>query len=157
MAGKGNARKQLTIMFLWMVALSSFSHLPDCHAGTIAFYDTKGLERCKFVTELALTEDQHARGLMHRVSLPDDTGMLFLFNNEEIRRFWMRDTLIPLDLVFIDSRGIVVNVHCGAKPMDETSITSRFPARYVLEINAGLVSKCGIGSGMKVRFHSFPK
>ncbi|OPY83539.1 MAG: hypothetical protein A4E65_00509 [Syntrophorhabdus sp. PtaU1.Bin153] len=157
MVGKGTAQKRLAVMLLWMLALSTFLHLPDCHAGTIVFYDTKGLERCKFVTELAVTESQHARGLMHRVSLRDDTGMLFIFNNEELRHFWMRNTLIPLDLVFIDSQRIVVSVHCDARPLDESAITSRFPARYVLEINAGLVSKCGIGSGMRVRFDNLPQ
>jgi len=157
MLGKEIKRKCFVVILLSVVGLITSLRLPNCHAGTITFYDTKGAERCKFITELAVTESEHTRGLMHRDSLPHDTGMLFIFDNEEIRHFWMRNTIIPLDMIFIDSRKRVVNVHRGAKPMDETAISSRFPTRYVLEINAGLISKCGITSGMKAQFDNLVK
>lgn len=157
MLGKGIKQKCFAVMLLSVVGLISSLRLPNCHAGTITFYDTKGIEHCKFITELAVTEAEHVRGLMHRGSLPHDTGMLFIFDNEEIRHFWMHNTIIPLDMIFIDSRKIVANVHPGAKPMDETAISSRFPAKYVLEINAGLISKCGIASGMKARLDNLAK
>lgn len=155
MVGKGIRQKDFTVLLLLsVVGLIAPLRLPHCFADTIAFYDIKGTKHCKFITELAVTEVEHAQGLMHRDFLPPDTGMLFIFDNEEIRHFWMRNTIISLDMIFIDSQWIVVDVHHGAKPMDDTTISSRFPAKYVLEINAGLISKCGIGSGMKVRFDS---
>lgn len=155
--GKGTVQKHFLIVLLSVVGVIAPLQSPGSHAGTVAFYDTKGLEHCKFVAELAVTEAEHARGLMHRVSLAHNGGMLFIFDNEEVRYFWMRNTVIPLDMIFIDSQKRVVNIHRGAKPMDETAISSRFPAKYVLEISAGLVSQCGISSGMKVRFDNLSR
>jgi uncharacterized protein len=110
---------------------------------------------CSFKVELAVTPEEQARGLMFRERLGVDAGMLFIFGKEEMRSFWMRNTLIPLDMVFITSGLKVVHVHDFAKPRDETAVSSRFPAKYVLEVNGGNAAACGIKPGTRVKFLNF--
>lgn len=107
-----------------------------------------------FYIELALTPPQQAQGLMNRTEMADDAGMLFLFPAEEERAFWMKNTLIPLDMLFIKKDGTILRVHDSAKPNDLTSIKSGGPVLAVLEINGGLSKKLGIKDGDKVR-HPF--
>jgi uncharacterized protein len=62
--------------------------------------------------------------------------MLFVFDDEQMRSFWMKNTYIPLDMVFLNASGTIVSIHVGAKPMDETPILSQYPAKYVIEANS---------------------
>ena len=109
---------------------------------------------CSFVAEMAVTPAEQERGLMFREHLDADGGMLFDFSGDGMRYFWMRNTLIPLDMIFIGADLRVVHVHRWARPKDETGISSKFPARYVLEINGGRAAACRIEPGLKVRFIS---
>jgi uncharacterized membrane protein (UPF0127 family) len=118
---------------------------------TIIIYSERGSETCRVDVELALTPADQAKGLMFRKTMGDHAGMFFVFDQDEIRSFWMRNTLIPLDMVFIDGKLSVVDVHRGAKPLDETVISSRKAARYVLEVNAGKADKCRIKAGSKIK------
>ena len=102
--------------------------------------------------ELALTRDQRTLGLSGRERLDADAGMLFIFPSEGTLTFWMRDTLIPLDLVYLDSDGVVVGVHTmEPEPDTPVSLLRRYPsaapARYALEVNAGVVRELGIEAG----------
>lgn len=108
-----------------------------------------------FFVELAMRHTHQEYGLMNRTSLPENAGMLFIFGEEEKRTFWMKNTLIPLDMLFISKDGQIKHIHHNAKPMDETSITSRHPAMAVLEINGGLADRYGIKEGDKVLFKAF--
>ena len=107
---------------------------------------------CSFTVELANTPEEHSRGLMFRRSLKPDAGMLFIFSDDEPRTFWMKNTFIPLDLVFINSKLEVAGIHYNAKPQDETTILSEQPVKYVLEINAGSADQCKIKIGSKMKF-----
>lgn len=107
-----------------------------------------------FHVELALTPQQQAHGLMGRTEMAEDAGMLFLFPGEDERSFWMKNTLIPLDMVFIKKDGTILRVHDSAVPNDLTSIKSNGPALAVLEINGGVAKKLGIMDGDTVR-HPF--
>ncbi len=102
-----------------------------------------------FTVELALTPEQQARGLMGRQSLYPDAGMLFVFPQEGIYPFWMKDTLIPLDMVWMDSEGRVVFIGKNEQPCGVVcpSVNPGVPARYVLEINAGTADRIGLGVG----------
>ncbi len=122
-----------------------------CQNEQLIIFDTQGKETCRFSVELATTRKEQARGLMFRKTLDDRTGMFFIFDGEELRHFWMRNTLIPLDMIFIDSNFMVVDIYKDAKPLDEKVISSRKPARYVLEIKAGKAGKCRIRNGTKTR------
>ena len=126
-------------------------------AGKVMIHDKQGKERCRLHVDYAVTPSEQSRGLMFRKRLEENRGMLFVFEGDEIRQFWMRNTLIPLDIIFIDSLFVVVDVHRGAKPLDETVIESHLPARYVLEVNAGKAGKCSISPGTTVRFTDLPK
>lgn len=109
-----------------------------------------------FDVEVALTPKEQARGLMFRESMGDDEGMLFYFGGDEAERgFWMKNTLIPLDIIFIKADGVIHHIHENAIPHDLTSIRSKGPAAAVLEINGGLASKIGIQKGDKVKHTVF--
>ena len=107
-----------------------------------------------FHVELALTPQQQAQGLMGRTEMAADAGMLFYFGKEDERSFWMKNTLIPLDMVFIKADGTILRVHDSAKPNDLTSVKSGGPAMAVLELNGGTAKKFGIVAGDKAK-HPF--
>jgi hypothetical protein len=100
--------------------------------------------------ELAITTTQRNRGLMHRPSLPADHGMLFLFPDTEPRTFWMRDTLIGLDIVFLDEDGTVQNVEEAPPGVERPGFSSRRPARFVLEMVRGWCREAGLEAGDRI-------
>jgi uncharacterized protein len=102
-----------------------------------------------FTIEIADTPQEQSRGLMYRQSLAPDAGMLFDYGTEQKVAFWMQNTFIPLDMVFIGADGIVKHIHENAKPMDPTSIPSKFPVRFVLEIPGGRAAEIGLKDGDK--------
>ena len=116
-------------------------------------------DTCFFV-EVAVTEEEHRRGLMFRESLSPDEGMLFVFDDERPRAFWMKNTLIPLDIIWINAKGKVVFIKKNAHPCGEhlcPSFGPEAPARYVLEINSGMAEKIGMTEGDTVRFSGWQK
>jgi len=112
-------------------------------------------ENC-FSVELARTNDEQARGLMFRASLAADAGMLFIFSQEGVYSFWMENTLIPLDMIWLDESGRVVYIKENAQPCpangDCPDINPSQTAKYVLEINAGVSKKIGLRVGDTVKF-----
>lgn len=108
----------------------------------ITFPET--LDKAKFSLELARSFAEKAKGLMYRFHLDQDKAMLFCFDREQIQTFWMKDTHIHLDLIFLDSKKKVVDIIANAKPNSVELLTSKRPAQYVLEINGGLVQRYGI-------------
>ncbi len=122
-------------------------------ADFVVFYDDKFNPTCTFEVEVARTREMHEKGLMFRRELERERGMLFIFNQELVRTFWMKDTYIPLDIIFLDGGMRVVNVHHQARPLDETAISSVRPARFVLEISAGEAMRCNIKEG-QVAYYS---
>jgi len=109
----------------------------------------------KFEIELATNDTERARGLMYRKQLGPYEGMLFDFYQEMPVSFWMKNTLIPLDMVFIAADGTVKHVHANAVPLTTDPVPSRFPVRAVLEINGGSAALLGIKPGDKVRHPIF--
>lgn len=96
-----------------------------------------------FVLEIANTDSSRTRGLMKRDSMPADHGMIFVFPDESPRGFWMRDTRIALDILFLNSSGKVISIHT-MKPYDLSSTHSAGPAKYAIELNAGAVASTGV-------------
>lgn len=144
------------IMTLAIAASPDLADARDLPNVSVTFFDEKSRELCRFEAEPAVTSQQQAQGLMFRASMPRRTGMLFLNDSDEIHHFWMKNTYIPLDLIFMNGRYEVVHVHRGARPRDETEISSRYPARYILEVNAGEAKECAITRGVKARFGRSP-
>ena len=105
----------------------------------------------QFRVEVADDPQERSLGLMHRESMPQGAGMLFVYPVEEEVGFWMENTLIPLDMIFMDAAGTVVKVHENAVPLDRTVIRSDFPTQFVLEINGGLAAQLGIAPGAELR------
>jgi len=114
-----------------------------------------GTREIKFDVELALNDAERARGLMFREKLGPYEGMLFDFHQEAPVSFWMKNTLIPLDMVFIAADGTVKHVHANAVPLSTDAIPSLYPVRAVLEINGGSAALLGIKPGDKVRHPIF--
>jgi hypothetical protein len=103
-----------------------------------------------FNVELATTEPERERGLMFRKELPQGQGMLFDFFNDQPVSFWMHNTYISLDMIFISGDGRIVHIAENAKPLSDDLIPSAAPVRAVLEVIAGTVQKLGIATGDRV-------
>lgn len=102
--------------------------------------------------KVSQTPEQMQRGLMFTEELPEDEGMLFVFERQKILHFWMKNTLLPLSVAFIDKRGRIVEIE-RMEAMDERTLhTSRLPALYALEMNAGWFQAHGIKVGDRVEF-----
>ena len=100
-------------------------------------------------TQLALTAEQRSTGLMHRREMPQNEGMLFVFDQPTVQCFWMKNTLLPLTAAFVADDGTVVNLE-DMKPKTTDSHCSTKPVRYVLEMNQGWFAKRGIKAGSKL-------
>lgn len=103
-----------------------------------------------FTVEIADTPAETSRGLMFREELAPDAGMLFDFLEERPTSFWMQNTLIPLDMLFIKADGEIVRIHENAVPMDTTPIPSGEPVRFVLEIPGGRSAELGLEAGARL-------
>lgn len=137
------AARAFGVCLALLIAGASLSaHADDAHA---TLYTKKG--DFAFNIEVVDTEAGREQGLMYRRSLAPDAGMLFDFLDEESVAFWMRNTLIPLDMVFIAADGTVKSVHADAKPEDETPIPSGALVEFVLEIPGGRAAEIGLQAG----------
>jgi uncharacterized membrane protein (UPF0127 family) len=110
----------------------------------------------RFDVEVAATEEQQARGLMFRRELADDRGMLFDFDRPQMAVFWMRNTVIPLDIIFIGVDGRIINIAERTTPYSEDPIPADGLTRAVLEIRGGRAAELGIRPGDRVRHSIFP-
>ncbi len=108
-----------------------------------------------FSIEIADDPDEQARGLMFRPALPAEAGMLFIFDPPRPANFWMRNTMIPLDMIFIDDTGRVESIAERTDPYSERVSSSQGDVRAVLEINGGLSRQFGIGPGAQVIHPAF--
>ena len=112
--------------------------------------------QARFSIEVAETYLEQRTGLMNRENMASAAGMLFVYETPRPLSFWMRNTLIELDMLFVDSQGIVTNIHHRAQPHDETPIEGGVGIA-VLEINGGLAKSMGISVGTELRHNSFQK
>ena len=108
-----------------------------------------------FDVYLALTPEQQRRGLMHVRRLPKFTGMLFAYADDAVHSMWMKNTLIPLDMLFIRADGSVSSVAPMTEPLSLESVASTEPVRYVLELNGGVAAELGIDAGSVVYLPEF--
>jgi uncharacterized membrane protein (UPF0127 family) len=121
----------------------------------LAVFYTQGGDRAYYL-ELAATGAERTRGLMFRRFMVADWGMLFLFDAERQQTFWMRNTLLGLDMVFIRSDMTVDSIQANATPQTDTPRPSTGPAQFVLELNAGEAARVGIVPGTRVEFLNLP-
>ncbi len=111
----------------------------------------------RFAVEIADDSAERAQGLMFRETMSAGAGMLFVYDRPQKVAFWMKNTLIPLDMLFIDGQGIVRRIREMAAPQDETQIPGGDGIRFVLEINGGLARRLGIAEGAALRHPAVPQ
>ncbi len=102
--------------------------------------------------EIADDDASRAQGLMYRDTMAENNGMLFLMETLEPQAFWMKNTILPLDIVFVDADRVIVSIHKNCKPYSLDQIPSGKPALYVVEVNAGYTTKYGIKAGDRISF-----
>jgi uncharacterized membrane protein (UPF0127 family) len=147
-------QKFIAVFILVMMPLTACADEIEFAKDTVIVKTKEGNDYL-FNVELALSGAEKSRGLMKRKSLAKDAGMLFIFNKEEKLSFWMKNTLIPLDMIFIDQNGNITHIHSNARPLDKTLVTSPRKSLAVLEINGGLADEWGIKAGDSVLHESF--
>ena len=104
-----------------------------------------------FQVEIAKTPEKQSRGLMFRNKMAPDQGMIFIFPDEKNRSFWMRNTYLPLDIIFLKADGTIINIGAGI-PLSEKEVLSDGPAKAAIELNKGTAARLGIRPGDKVYF-----
>ena len=120
--------------------------------GTLTFLNDSSQVKAKIDIQIANTEFDRELGLMFRKSMKENQGMLFIFPVDTIQTFWMRNTYIPLDMVFINSQKTIVSISKNTKVLSDQTYASKGPAQYVLEVNAGYCDKFNINPGDKVNW-----
>jgi uncharacterized membrane protein (UPF0127 family) len=143
--GKLGAAVSLILAAVWAAPL-----MAQCAQGTVELRSQSG-SVMRFTVEIADSAAERAQGLMNRPSMAKSAGMLFVYETPGHARFWMRNTLIPLDMIFADATGLVTHVHSNAVPMDDTSIDGGEGVALVLEINGGLAKRLGVEAGAVLR------
>ena len=141
-----------SLLLILIVTLSGAANA-ECRPDRVDLKNDQA--QVRFNIELAQTPQERSRGLMFRDNLPARSGMLFVFDPPQRVAFWMKNTLIPLDMIFTDRTGLVTHVHEGAIPGDQTPIEGGDSVFAVLEVNAGLSSRYGIRPGTWVRHEIF--
>lgn len=119
--------------------------------GEVVFWKN-GKQVKKIDVEIAENEAERAKGLMFRSSIPDSVGMLFIFEQSGPQGFWMKNTSIPLDIIYVDENKKIVSIAKNTKPYSEESIPSLGHAKYVVEVNAGYTDRNNIQSGDVISF-----
>ena len=127
-----------------------FNRDPENYNAKLQIIDEKNNEVAQFNIAIADSSKKKLQGLMNLESLPQNQGMIFLFDESQIIAMWMKNTLIPLDMIFIDENNIIVNIKTNTIPHSLDIISSVKNITKVLEINAGIVEKLGIKVGQKI-------
>ena len=141
----------LTTLF----CMTGMSAIAQCSDHTVLIRGNFGTAR--FFVEVADSSAERARGLMHRESLPSGAGMLFIYGWPRHVAFWMRNTLIPLDMIFLGRDGRIRHIHENAIPLDETPIPGGDDILAVLEINGGLSRQLGLDVGDELQHPGLPQ
>ena len=145
--GSGTQIRRLILgLALWAFAGAAFA---DCASDRVDLRGDWG--QARFTVEVADDAGERAEGLMHRDKLARSAGMLFVYDRPQRVAFWMQNTRIPLDMIFLDEAGRVKRIHANAVPFDQTSIPGGDDIKYVLEINGGLSARLGIAEGSELR------
>ena len=141
--------------------ISAFAALFPLGAGAACAPDVVELRgpsgQQRFTVEVADDGAERSQGLMFRDHMASGAGMLFVYEAPQRASFWMKNTLIPLDMIFADETGRVTRVHANAIPGDTTPIDGGTEVRFVLEINGGLAARMGIAEGSELRHPAVPQ
>ena len=141
-------KKIKTFFFLFLfINTFNISYSSEIRFGTVEIKEKDFI----FKVEIAETQEKRKKGLMFRTELDEDKGMLFIFPYPDLVNIWMKNTFLSLDIVFISEDNIIVDIVKEALPLSEKIYTSKLVAKYILEINSGLIKKLDINIGDKVK------
>lgn len=159
---KTNTISSLLLSLFLLVGLSCTSKkddAPEKKTGrtlelteTVTFLDDSGNEISTVRVALADDQDERNQGLMDVNEMPNDAGMLFIFPEEQPLSFYMANTPLPLDIMFVNSDSVIVRIHHNTAPFDSKQLPSDAPAKYVVETNGGYAVSNDIREGHKIRF-----
>lgn len=123
------------------------------YEGDLVFVEANNSDTLAYITiEVADDDEQRAQGLMYRSIIPDTTGMLFIFDEAQSRSFWMKNTKVPLDILYINDDKEIFMIYKSVMPYSEQSIPSEGAARYVVEVAGGYTTRHQIEEGDKISF-----
>lgn len=131
---------------------SEMIEYPFTKEGELVFTDSSGVQKAKIDIEIADDEYQRELGLMNRKSMQENQGMLFIFPFERFQSFWMRNTFISLDMIFVDANKTIVTIHKNTQVLSDQSYPSSKPSKYVVEVIAGFTDKFNIQIGDKIEW-----
>lgn len=140
-------RSALVALFLIPVLGTAAGIAAEIFAREPLTITTGGGKEHVFNVELALTEAQREQGLMFRRMMGENEGMLFDFGESRMVYMWMKNTVLPLDMIFMDKDGKITHLRTKAEPFSETIISSVEPVRYVLEVNSGTIDRIHVSKG----------
>lgn len=106
----------------------------------------------KIEVEAAINPTKRQQGLMYRTHMDEDKGMIFIFEREDMQSFWMKNTVISLDIIFIDSKGVINTIHKNTVPYSEKSLPSKGRSQFVVEVNGGYCERHGIKEGDLIEY-----
>jgi uncharacterized membrane protein (UPF0127 family) len=149
----------IVVMAFIVLAIAALIYVPQQRAGSATLKTQKvdlinDSGTVRLDVEVADNEATREHGLMNRTSLATDAGMLFVFDSDWKWSFWMDNTLIPLDMIFVAGNLTIVDIHENAKPMSRDVIVPSAPCRYVLEVNGGLCKAEGINVGDHIKLNA---
>lgn len=150
----GRVLRSVAALVLLLLAMVPAQALESFQKSSLTIESASG-GKFRFDIELAETMAQQAQGLMYREGMPADAGMLFIYDSVRPASFWMKNTLIPLDMLFIGPDGRIVNIHERAVPQSLDSVNSAGPVKAILELNGGMSARLGIRPGDLVRHATF--
>lgn len=125
---------------------------PFTKQGELAFVSATGDTISQIDVEVAETTLKRNQGLMYRTQMSDKQGMIFIFDVEEEQSFWMKNTYLPLDMMFVNSENTIVKIHRNTEPLTTTPYSSGKPAQFVVEVIGGYSDKFGVKEGDKIRW-----
>ncbi len=149
-------KQRITLILILVLAVWLAPHTEEIHFPVTSLTIVTHSGKVSYAVELAITEPQQELGLMHRKAVPDQHGMFFDFGTPHPITMWMKDTLIPLDMLFIDNRGIITKIVANAPPESTDLISSDEDVRAVLELAGGEAKRQHIAKGDKVLYSAFP-
>jgi uncharacterized membrane protein (UPF0127 family) len=151
-------RRNIIISFVFLAAIASYflfirKSSDFVKEGEVIFLKRDTKQEIKRIdVEVANTQTERSKGLMFRKEMDDDRGMLFIFERPDMQSFWMKNTILPLDIMFIDSSGVIDTIYRKTTPYSERSLPSRRRVQFVVEVNGGWSDKNGLKENDLIEF-----
>jgi hypothetical protein len=144
----------LVFIAIYFLYIKKSSNEPEwVKEGEVTFISKDTRQKlAKIDVEVAINPTERTQGLMYRTKMEEDNGMLFIFERDDMQSFWMKNTIISLDILFIDSKGVINTIHKSTVPFSEKSLPSKGKSQFVVEVNGGYCDRHGIKEGDLIEY-----